>query len=148
MGVSVPIDLMASEMTALRTNLEVCRLSHLSNSFIPVGTAQFVHHRIVRGSIDKCVPGRAFDTKNRTDLAWTMTNFLESTLRSPHPGYNMDSMTHLHLVAIHVHQLGNLDSLSGERVENELALPQATLIHVHIRELTKASILELKCQRN
>src|SRR6266576_3879237 len=49
---------------------------------------------------------------------------------------------------MHAHQLGNLDSPSGAPVENELALLQATLIHAHIRELTKASLLELKCQSN
>jgi hypothetical protein len=92
LGVSVPIGLMASEMTGSGTNIEVCKPSHLSNSIIPVGTAQFAHHRIVRGSIGKRVPGRALDTKDRTDLAWTnLTDVLESTLRFPHLDYKMDT---------------------------------------------------------
>jgi hypothetical protein len=72
--------------------MEVCKLSHLSNSLIPVGTAQFAHHRIVGGSIGKRVPRRALDTKDRTDLAWTnLTDVLEGTLRSPHSGYKVDT---------------------------------------------------------
>ena len=49
---------------------------------------------------------------------------------------------------MHAHQLWDLDPLSGAPVENELALLQATLIHAHVRELTKASLLELECESN
>jgi hypothetical protein len=94
---------------------------------------------MVRSSI----PGRALDAKDRTDLAWTyLIDVLECILRTPHPVTRWTpSRTHLQLVAMHVHQLGNVDSLPGARVENELALLQATLIHAHVRELTKASSL-------
>lgn len=72
--------------------MEVCQLSHLSNSLISVGTVQFTHHRKVRGSIGKRVPGRALDAKDRTDLTWAdLTDVLEGILRSPHSGYKMDT---------------------------------------------------------
>lgn len=56
-------------------------MRHLSNSVMQA--VQFAHHRIVRGSIGKRVPGRAIDTKDRTDLAWAnLIDVLESTFRS------------------------------------------------------------------
>ena len=75
-GCLVPIGLMASEMTGSGTNMQV-------------------GHRIVRGSIGKHILGRALNTNDRADLAWT------------------DLIDVLHLVAMHVHQLGNPDSLYG-----------------------------------
>ena len=85
-----------------------------------------VHALYLRRLIDpyKRVPGRTVDTKDRTDLPWTnLIDVLESTL-DPHIYITRwtPSRTHLHLIAMYVHQLGNLDSPSGARVEHELAL--------------------------
>src|SRR5258707_10273193 len=111
--------------------------------------AQLAYHRIVRGSVRKGVPRRTLDAKDRADLAWTnLIDVLESTL-SPHIQVRWTpSRTHLHFIAMHAHQLGNLDSFSGAPMVNKLALLQATLIHAHVSELTKSSLLELECQSN
>ena len=57
------------------------------------------------------------------------------------------SKTHLHLVAVRMHQFGYLYPPTRPPMKDKLGLLQAALIHPHIRQLPEPS-LKLECERN